>query len=140
MRPNDGTEATGSSGAGGTPGATPIRVLVVDDEPDLRALLRIVLEGDGHHVVGEAGDGTTALALWREHRPDVLLLDQQMPGMTGSEVARLVLAEQPGQRIVFVTANPDRTLEDLRDLDITVVGKERLTELPRILRQLLHAA
>jgi signal transduction histidine kinase len=62
------------------------RVLLVDDVADLRFLLRVVLENDGaFHVVGEAGDGLTAVELAAQLEPDVILLDLSMPTMDGLE-------------------------------------------------------
>ncbi|MGH7539886.1 MAG: response regulator [Gemmatimonadota bacterium] len=61
------------------------RVLVVDDEPDVLLLCRLNLQQHGHDVV-EASDGRAALRLAREERPDVIVLDLMMPGMTGFEV------------------------------------------------------
>ena len=60
-------------------------VLVVDDEEPVRQLVRDVLELDGYDV-GEAGDGPSALAMVAEGRPDCLVLDVMMPGMSGIDV------------------------------------------------------
>ncbi|GAA4105269.1 response regulator transcription factor [Nocardioides kongjuensis] len=67
-----------------------VRVVVVDDEPLVRAGLRLVLDpARGIEVVGEAGDGVTALRVVREVDPDVVLMDVRMPGGDGIEaVAR----------------------------------------------------
>ena len=65
------------------------QVLVVDDEPHIRAVLRGYLEADGF-AVSEAGDGETALRLVRDGAPDLVLLDVMLPGMDGLEVLRQV--------------------------------------------------
>lgn len=74
-----------------TPNSRPVRVLVADDEAMVRAGVRAILARDAHvDVIAEAGDGNEALALTRRYRPDVVLLDIQMPGLDGlTAVARL---------------------------------------------------
>lgn len=67
-------------------------VLVVDDEPAVRSLLRDVLEIEGH-VVREAEDGPSALEDLHAVRPDLVILDIMMPGMTGIEVLTAVRAD-----------------------------------------------
>ena len=61
------------------------RILIVDDEPDMRLAVRNVLKLRGYEIA-EAGDGPAALALARESRPDLVLLDMRLPGMDGIEV------------------------------------------------------
>ena len=61
-----------------------VRVLIVDDHAPFRSLARTLLVAEGFDVVGEAGDGAGALAAARDLRPDVVLLDVQLPGTTGS--------------------------------------------------------
>jgi DNA-binding NarL/FixJ family response regulator len=71
-------------------------LLIVDDHASFRAVARKVLEHDGYDVVGEASDGEAALAAISELRPDVVVLDVQMPGIGGFEVAaRLKEAGDP---------------------------------------------
>ena len=85
------------------------RTLIVDDEEDMRILLRATIEAanQGLSVAGEASGGEEGLAQWREHRPDIILLDQRMPDLTGLEVAERILAEAPDQTIVLFTAYLD---------------------------------
>ena len=73
-----------------TLGAGAVRVLLADDQAMVRSGFRLILEGSGFDVVGEAGDGSTALEMARRLRPDVCLLDIQMPGLDGLEVTRLL--------------------------------------------------
>ena len=88
----------------GTPTAR--TTLIVDDEDDMRALVRFVIEEANHglSVVGEAPDGDAAVERWREQRPDVVVLDERMPRMTGMETAARILAEDPKQLIVLFSA------------------------------------
>ncbi len=66
----------------------PKTVLIVDDHPSFRATARTLLEAEGFSVVGEAADGAEALAKTAEYRPDLVLLDVQLPDIDGFEVAR----------------------------------------------------
>ncbi len=80
-----------ASGADVTSGtARRLRVLLADDQEMVRSGFRLILEANGMEVVGEAGDGRTALALARHLRPDVCLLDIRMPEPDGLEVTRLL--------------------------------------------------
>lgn len=83
---------------------TPLRVLIVDDEPLALERLRVAFQGiDGAEVVGSASDGSSALSAIETLSPDLVVLDVQMPGATGIQVAaRLEDAHRP--EIVFVTA------------------------------------
>jgi DNA-binding NarL/FixJ family response regulator len=93
-------------------------VLIVDDHPSFRASARMLLECEGYVVVGEAADGRTALEAVRELRPDLVLLDVQLPDIDGPEVAAR-LAEANG-------ANPAIILTSSRDLeDIGVLSGVR---------------
>lgn len=80
-----------------------MRVLIAEDEALIRLDLREMLEEEGHEVVAEARDGSEAVALIRELRPDMVFMDIQMPVMTGLEAARIVSEERLAP-VVMVTA------------------------------------
>ncbi|WP_295537676.1 LytTR family DNA-binding domain-containing protein [uncultured Pseudacidovorax sp.] len=88
--------------------AAPLRVLVVDDEPLARARLRTLLAEcrvPAAQVVGEAGDGASALGLLKNGPIDLLLLDIAMPGLDGMAVAQRLRAQPEAPVVVFVTAH-----------------------------------
>lgn len=85
----------------GTPQASPLRILVADDNPDITETLMSVLRLEGHEVVG-AGDGEAALAQYQSFQPDVMILDIGMPRMRGDEVARQVRRNEVGRRIRLI--------------------------------------
>jgi two-component system LytT family response regulator/two-component system response regulator LytT len=87
--------------------ATPdvLRAIVVDDEQLAREELCFLLQQIGRiEIVAQAGNGVEALRVIEEHQPDLVMLDVQMPGITGFEVARRVLEAGVESQIVFVTA------------------------------------
>ncbi|MGA3090427.1 MAG: response regulator transcription factor [Terriglobales bacterium] len=86
-----------------------IRCVIADDHEMLRYGVRRLLEDASDFVVvGEAGDAAEALKLVLEHRPDLLLLDIGMPGMSSFEAARLVEEHCPDTRIVYLTMHDDQ--------------------------------
>jgi len=82
-----------------------MRILVVDDEAPMRALLRLFLEQNGF-AVSEAEDGHAALARARAEQPDLILLDIMMPGLDGWQVCRM-LREESDVPIIMLTARDD---------------------------------
>jgi CheY-like chemotaxis protein len=123
-------------------------MLIVDDELDMRMLVRLVIEmaNDGLSIVGEAADGAEAIRVWRALDgppvPDVVILDNRMPGLSGMDVARELLAERPGQIIVLYSAYLDDAVRaEAQELGITTcVSKHDLDRLPNIVRELTAAA
>ncbi|KRC60869.1 hypothetical protein ASE14_07855 [Agromyces sp. Root81] len=90
-----------------------IRVVVADDHDIFRAGMRALLAAEtGVEVEGEASDGAGALAATLAARPDVLMLDVEMPGVPVLSTITRVLAESPGTRVVVVTMHRDRVLTD----------------------------
>lgn len=85
-----------------------IRVLLADDHAVVRAGIRQLLEHSGDiQIVAEASDGEAAQALIQQHRPDVAVLDIQMPKASGIEVTRWVRANMPGVGVLILTAYND---------------------------------
>jgi two-component system, OmpR family, response regulator len=118
--------ATGSSGdrLSQRPDGTPIRVLVVDDEPSLAELLASVLRYEGWDI-RTAGDGSSAVRAAREFQPDAVVLDVMLPDFSGLEVLRRVRAEQPHVCVLFLTARD--AVED-RVAGITAGGDDYVTK------------
>jgi DNA-binding NarL/FixJ family response regulator len=88
---------------------TTIQVVLADDHQVMRASIRDLLEKvDDIEVVGEADNGTEALHLVEASEPDVLLLDMEMPGLKGAEVARRLQEKGSGVRILALSAYDDR--------------------------------
>ena len=82
-----------------------LRTVVVDDEQLARAELCFLLEQlGGIEIIGQAGNGVEALNVIEEYQPDLVMLDVQMPGLTGFEVARRVMQAGFESQVVFVTA------------------------------------
>ena len=81
-----------------------MKVVIVDDEEDVRLLLRLQLTELGWDVIGEAADGATAVEVCKEHRPDAVVLDLLMPGVNGFETIPMLQEEHPGIGIVAYTA------------------------------------
>jgi DNA-binding response OmpR family regulator len=84
------------------------RVLIVDDDPDIRALVTYRLSASGYEVIS-AGDGEAGLAAAREHAPDLVLADWMMPRLTGVEMCTRMRADPAiaGIPVVLLTARTD---------------------------------
>jgi PAS domain S-box-containing protein len=80
----------------------PVSVLVIDDDPDVRAFIAATLEEEGYRV-RQASDGREGLTALDRELPELVVLDFIMPGLSGAEVARKILAKHPRQPILFVS-------------------------------------
>ena len=88
---------------------SPRRVVLAEDEALIRLDLKEMLEEEGWHVVGEAGDGETAVALAEQHRPDLVILDVQMPILDGIAAAERIASARVAP-VVILTAFSQRDL------------------------------
>jgi two-component system, chemotaxis family, chemotaxis protein CheY len=134
LRTQDADEATRS-----------LSILVVDDDPDMRFLARAVLEKSGIEIAGEAADGPEALDRLRELEPPpiptVILLDNQMPGPSGLEVAAQILADLPEQLIVLFSAYlSDEIVAQATQLGVSAcISKNDALNLSEIIHDLVAA-
>jgi DNA-binding NarL/FixJ family response regulator len=93
----------------------PLSVLIVDDHPSFRAGARRLLEGEGYDVVGEAVDGAGGLAAARDLRPDVVLLDVQLPDLDGFEVSSRLATDEAPPAVVLVSSRDGADYGSLAD-------------------------
>lgn len=107
------------------------RVLVVEDEPNLREPLVYLLEKEGYQVV-EAADGNAAVETFRKHSPDLILLDLMLPGISGNEVCRQIRSESQVP-IIMITAK-DTEIDKVVGLEI---GADDYVTKPYSTRELL---
>ncbi|HMC51503.1 MAG TPA: response regulator transcription factor [Acidimicrobiales bacterium] len=113
-----------------------VRAVLVDDHAAVREVVRTYLELDGRtDVVGEAGDGGEAVQVIRETRPDVVVLDLEMPVANGLEVSQAVRRDLPDTRVVLFSSVPgvSSQVQDAHRVDAFVhkdpTGLSRLVQL-----------
>lgn len=94
------------------------RVAIAEDNAATQLVLELLFSDSGHEVVGMASDGCAAVELVRDTRPDVLVLDLDMPRLDGHGVVRILRGEQPDLRIVLYSAT--EVLDGSIDVDATV--------------------
>jgi CheY-like chemotaxis protein len=132
---------TGAHVTGGAERHTPLGALIVDDEDDIRLLVRLAIQrwNRGLFVAAEVDDGETALDRIATADPAIVVLDQMMPGIDGLETATRILELRPHQPIVLFSAYLDPTIErQAADIGIArCVHKRELSSLPSILYGLL---
>lgn len=140
----------GGGGAGRGDGEPPIRVLVVDDSPSVRAVLRRFFSWtDDVEVVGEAGDGSEAVRRTLELAPDVILMDLLMPGMDGYQATEEIMRRQPTPILVLsAKANRDQVhtafeatrrgaVDVLPKPEDTAAWRQMADSLPQMLREIV---
>ena len=98
-----------------------LRIVIVDDSASTRSLLRAILRSHGHEVLGEAGDGTAAVALVERLKPQIVTLDVEMPDMDGFVVLDEIVRNHPNTHVVMVSASDD-PFSRKRAFDIGAIG------------------
>ncbi len=81
------------------------KVLIADDSPSIRILLKDILSMGDHDIIGEAVDGADAVQKFAELKPDVLLLDLAMPKKDGLQVLKELHPDNPKMKVIVITAN-----------------------------------
>ena len=81
-----------------------VSVVIVDDDDEVRFVLRVALESAGFRVVADAGDAETAIAEIADHKPDIVLLDLHMPDIGGLEILPLIYEDVPTTKVVVISA------------------------------------
>jgi DNA-binding NarL/FixJ family response regulator len=122
----------GRSGPADTVFVDSVQVVIVDDDDDMRSLLRLMFDLEAAvEVVGEAATCAGAVAVWREHRPDVVVLDYRMPDCSGTDAAREILAEDPKATIIMFSASMnDQEIAEAKALGVRAfVSKDQLRAL-----------
>lgn len=108
-------------------------ILVVDDDPGIRLMLRGLCDVEGFEVIGEASDGLEGAGLALEKQPTVVILDYKMPKLDGERTAALLRSVAPNSKIVVFSG----VLQHAPDWADDYVDKERISELiPRLGRLL----
>ncbi|MDQ4065945.1 MAG: response regulator [Actinomycetota bacterium] len=96
------------SKASGAPAAGPVTVLIVDDDEEIRHVLRVLCETEGYTVVGEASNGVEAVPIALRHQPNVVILDYMLPRLDGEGAAEILRTLTPESKIVAFSAILDR--------------------------------
>jgi CheY-like chemotaxis protein len=116
-----------------TPDELPKTIMLVDDDEEIRHVLRLLFEFEGFDVVAEANDGPEATVLALRHQPAFVILDQNMPKMTGEKTAEILRSTSPDSRIVAFSA----ILDEKPLWADAFLNKNRISEVLPLLASLL---
>ena len=118
-----------------------ISTLIVDDQEDVRMLLRVLIDAanDGMFVIGEAASGAEALESIDAQQPLVVVLDEMMPNMSGTETATRVRQSRPSQILILCTAYlDDAVIARARAVGMDAwLDKQEISELPDLIRSIV---
>ena len=121
--------------------STRVRVLLVDDHPDIREVLQVMLESSGQfEVVGQARDGEEAVRVAFQLLPDVVLMDVMMPKKDGVEACREIMDALPDTRVVMLTASPEEDAVIQAMAAGAACYLQKVTDLGRLVSTLKAAA
>jgi DNA-binding NarL/FixJ family response regulator len=118
-------------------------ILVVDDNANVRHLLRVFVESNGFKVCGEAENGADAVEKAKQLLPDLILLDLTMPVMTGTEAAPILKRMMPHVKIILFTMHADgvnKSMASALGVDVTIAKSDSIKKLGEHLRALLTPA
>lgn len=110
------------------------RVLIVDDNPDVRFLTRLTIESDDCKVVGEATNGAEAISVAEELQPDAVVIDLRMPLMDGIEATRILRYRFPDLRIIVMSGSDD----PLMVKEISAAGADAAVDKDKLDELVLH--
>ena len=108
-------------------------ILIVDDDDEVRHVLRLMCELEGFEVIGEAENGVEAVPLALKHQPDVVILDYMMPHLDGEGTATMLRAIVPETRIVAFSA----VLDTKPTWSDSFLNKTRVSEVAPLLERLI---
>ena len=107
------------------------RVLIVDDEADLRHALSLLVESHGFEITGEAGSGREAIDMASQDPPDVIVLDYMMPEMDGAEAAERLRSIAPNAKIIAFSA----ILTDQPEWADAYLNKDRISQIASVIKE-----
>ena len=94
-------------------------IMVVDDSPFASKQIKDIVEDNGYEVIGYAKDGEEAIELYKELKPDIVILDITMPGLNGLETAEILKKQDPAVKILMLSSLCDAgTMEEVKSIGV----------------------
>lgn len=114
------------------------RIMIADDNLEICRSFQVIINLSGHQIVAVAHDGLDALRDYFEYKPDVALLDNQMPGMHGIDVAARILERDITAKIILCSTVPEEIEHYSRSLGITIIPKYSFDHINEAIHQALQ--